>query len=60
MNAKLAVVSEIQAWKAAHLRFETPAVERARFLARLKSLGVGDWDRDLQIILRAGKRTRHQ
>jgi ubiquinone/menaquinone biosynthesis C-methylase UbiE len=37
------------AWEAAYLRFETPQQEQKKFLKRLRSLGVGSWDRGLTI-----------
>jgi ubiquinone/menaquinone biosynthesis C-methylase UbiE len=37
------------AWEAAYLRFETPQQEQEKFIKRLRSLGVGTWDRGLAI-----------
>lgn len=38
------------AWEAAYMRFETPQQEIQKFRARLLSLGVGTWSRDLEIL----------
>ena len=40
----------IQRWEAAYQRFETPDQERAKFLHRLRTLGVHEWDRQLRVI----------
>lgn len=37
-------------WEAAYARFETPAQEAAKFLARLRRLGAPAWRRDLQVV----------
>lgn len=41
--------SIIRAWEAAYQRFETPEEECAKFVHRLSSLGVEQWDRDLLV-----------
>jgi SAM-dependent methyltransferase len=37
------------AWEAAYCRFESPEQERAKFVKRLRRLGVAAWDRDLVV-----------
>jgi ubiquinone/menaquinone biosynthesis C-methylase UbiE len=37
-------------WEAAYLRFETPAQEIQKFIARLQKLGADDWPRDAEIV----------
>jgi ubiquinone/menaquinone biosynthesis C-methylase UbiE len=37
-------------WEAAYLRFETPAQEIQKFIARLQKLGAGDWPRNVEIV----------
>jgi len=37
-------------WEAAYERFETPAQEREKFLARLRRLGADQWPRDLEVV----------
>ena len=38
------------AWEQAYQRFETPAEERAKFVRRLRRLGVHHWDRASRVI----------
>ncbi len=38
------------AWEAAYARFETPAEETAKFLSRLRGLGVERWPRNLRVV----------
>jgi ubiquinone/menaquinone biosynthesis C-methylase UbiE len=38
------------AWEAAYSRFETPAQEARKFLARLRRLGAENWPRDAQVV----------
>jgi ubiquinone/menaquinone biosynthesis C-methylase UbiE len=42
--------TEISAWEAAYLRFETPQQEIRKFLRRLRSLGANQWPRDSRIV----------
>jgi ubiquinone/menaquinone biosynthesis C-methylase UbiE len=37
-------------WEAAYERFETPAQEHEKFLARLRRLGADQWPRDLEVV----------
>lgn len=37
-------------WEAAYLRFETPAQEIQKFIARLQKLGASEWPRDAEIV----------
>ncbi len=41
---------DIDAWEQAYLRFETPQQEIKKFLQRLRSLGVDQWDRELEVV----------
>ncbi len=42
-------VASQRAWEAAYCRFETPRQERAKFVKRLRQLGVAGWDRRLTV-----------
>ncbi len=37
-------------WEAAYNRFESPEAEMAKFRARFRKLGVGDWPRDAAVV----------
>jgi SAM-dependent methyltransferase len=44
------VRSEVEAWEAAYLRFETPQQEIAKFTRRLRKAGADRWPRDAAIV----------
>lgn len=42
--------SNVSAWEAAYLRFETPEEERRKFLRRLRRLGAERWPKEAQVV----------
>ncbi len=42
--------SNVSAWEAAYLRFETPSQEMQKFLFRLRKLGARAWARDARVV----------
>lgn len=42
--------SNVSAWEAAYLRFETPEEERRKFLRRLRRLGAESWPSDARVV----------
>lgn len=44
------IVTPLDAWESAYLRFETPAQEIKKFASRLVKLGASDWPRDAEIV----------
>ena len=43
-------MTEPTAWELAYQRFETPEQERHKFVRRLRSLGVHQWNRELRVL----------
>jgi len=43
-------VTEVSAWERAYQRFETPEQERRKFIRRLRSLGVHEWNRQASVL----------
>jgi SAM-dependent methyltransferase len=50
MNATPAPSPAPTAWEQAYLRFESPAQEIEKFLARLRLLGADTWPRDAEVV----------
>lgn len=42
--------ASVEAWERAYRAFETPEEERRKFVRRLRSFGVDDWEKDLRIV----------
>ena len=43
-------MTEPTAWELAYQRFETPEQERKKFIRRLRSLGVHQWNREMRVL----------